>query len=395
MSSQESTLEQQVDALARENQAMRAELARYQKRAEIAEKSRKRLMGFGWRVLVPLVDRQKVARSFTKLAGTVSDFAGPPEKWPTREQILLESRTFMTSCVRFVIRRRMFVLLFSLLATTVPAMQMWLVWQQNEIIGRTNNLFETQVNDIIATSLTEGKDPNARRVAGVLLGNLELKLMGDVIHEIFDPLASGMLESRGAGSVWQRLEDAAFRSHLIRAVTRAVGKGGDTDELYEHAQPMIRQILADTRRRLPLVLLMNMPADGDRALAAKIAEARYYVYQVGRLLIEYERLARAADESKRYYRDIKPLMQELARRGDIARGEFALVYYTAMEELLINLELRLSLGTSAEQEEAAREQSGKAPEELVRAGLGRLRASLGEDALDWDGFAKQLQEAQR
>lgn len=392
MQSQGPTLEQQLEMLARENEAMRTELQRYQKRAEIAEKSRKRLIGFGWRVLVPLVDRQKVARSFAKLAGTVSDFAGPPEKWPTREQILLESRTFLTSCVRFVIRRRLFVLLFSLLATTVPLLQIWLVVQQNDIISRTNKLFEMQVNDIIATSLTEGKDPNARRVAGVLLGNSELRLMGDVIEEIFDPLASAALESQGAASVPQRLEDAAFRSHLIRAVTRAISKGGDTDELYGQAQPMFHKILADTRERLPLVLRMNIAADRDRALEAKVAEARYYVYQIGRLLIEYERLARAAGESKQYYRDLGPLLEELSRRGDIARGEFAQVYYTAMEELLMNLELRLPLGTSVEEEEAARKQSGQTPEELVRAGLGRLRSSLGEDALDWNAFARQLQE---
>ena len=187
--SQQYSPEQQVQILLEENRALRDELARIEERAEAAKQAKARLMRGGLRVLLPLLDRQKVARNFAKLTGTVSDFAGPRSRWPSREQVLADAREFMTSCVRFVIRRRLFLLVFTLIAAAVPAFQLWLVVQQNDIIENQNKFFEIQVYDIVSRSMTEG-DRNARQMTSALLANAELEFLQGVVEEAFDVGAS-------------------------------------------------------------------------------------------------------------------------------------------------------------------------------------------------------------
>ena len=114
------SLEQQVHALQEENRSLRAELERIEQRAAAAQEARVRLIRGTWRIMVPLLDRNRVVRSFSRLAQTTSDFANPMSQWPPKEQVLADARDFMESCVRFMIRRRTLILLFSLLATAVP-----------------------------------------------------------------------------------------------------------------------------------------------------------------------------------------------------------------------------------------------------------------------------------
>jgi hypothetical protein len=160
--------QQQLQALYADNEALRAELQRIREREQATAELRANLLRGGGRLLVPLLDRAQVVRSFARLAETTSEFAGPIDRWPARERVLSDARTFMESCVRFAVRRRLFLLIFSLLASAIPIVQVWLVVQQNRIIGNQTEMFEVQVYDLVARSMTEG-DRNARLMTGALL----------------------------------------------------------------------------------------------------------------------------------------------------------------------------------------------------------------------------------
>src|SRR5687767_3948782 len=146
-------LEQHIHALQAENQALREQIARMEHEREALGQARTRLIRGGSRLLVPLLDRQRVVRSFAKLTQTASNFAGPPAAWPTKDQVLGDAREFLESCMRFVIRRRMLILVFSLIATAVPAFQLWLVVRQNQIIENQTALSEIQVYDVVSRSM--------------------------------------------------------------------------------------------------------------------------------------------------------------------------------------------------------------------------------------------------
>ncbi|ACY12648.1 hypothetical protein [Haliangium ochraceum] len=394
MSAQYQDLEQQNHELREENQALRAELERIEARAAKAAEARTRLMRGSWRILVPLIDRQRVARSFGKLAQTASEFANPPAHWPTKEQILAEARDFMESCVRFTIRRRTLLLVFSLLAAAIPAFQMYLVVQQNEMIENQNEFFGIQVYDIVSRTMTEG-DRNARQMTGALLANAKVEFLSGVVEEAFG--AGGLGFQWGAyrrddiDAQQRRLEDAAFRGHLIRSVVRAVqhrGDGGkhemDADELHAAIVPSIRQILRDTADRMPQVLrLGRQDGDIDPAL---LEQVDYYLIQVGELLRVYGRIARSADEEAAFFDDIRPLFQRIGGRRDLEESRFAEVYRPVLQDFLFELALQPKLDSPPVNLETA----GTSPDEALNTGIERLRKGLGEQALNWNLFKRQV-----
>lgn len=385
---QQYVLEQQVQMLQEENRELRTRLTQIEERAAVAQDARARLMRGGWRLLIPLLDRQRVVRSFGKLATTASEFAGPPGQWPVKEKVLADTRDFLESCVRFAIRRRTLLLLFSLLAATVPAIQIWLVVQQNEIIQNQSAFFEIQVYDIVARSMTEG-DRNARQMTGALLANAKLEFLEGVVEEAFDPGLLGVYNAEGVNAARRRLEDAAFRGHLVRAVVRGVEHRGDdgdvdADELYAQARPMFRQILRDTADRLPQVLrLGRQTGEIDDALAEQVDN---YLAQVGGLLRIYSRLARAADANKQFFADIRPLLQRMGGRRDIDQNRFGNAYRTIMQDFLFDLALAPGFGAGPVDLAASK----TTPEQALRQGLDRLRQGLGKDALDWALFEQQV-----
>lgn len=380
-------LADRVRELAEENAELRKKLGKLEERGKAAKAAKATLSRGGFRLLIPLFDRQKVARSFAKLAETLSDFAGPREEWPDRDAVLADARLFMESCVRFSIRRRTLWLVFTLLATTIPAVQIWLVVQQNEIIENQNEFFEIQVYDIVARSMTEG-DRNARLMTGALLANADLQFLNGVVDETFDPGIMGVLSSSGVQARGRRLEDAAFRGYLVRAVSRGVevhGRRGDVDDLFGATRPMFRRILRDdARNRVPEVLRLGRQAEGiDDELAEQVDN---YLGQVGGALRVYARLARTEGELDVFYEDIGPLLRRLAGRRSIAGNRFGETYRVVMQEFLFEMAVGPELGDPAVSLEAEE----LTPEAAVTQGIAELREGVGEDALDWTVLAAQL-----
>jgi hypothetical protein len=388
MSAQYQSPEHQIRALQEENQALRAELERIERREAAVKEARARLLRGTWRLMIPLLDRQRVVRSFAKLAQTTSDFASPPSQWPVKEQILADARDFLESCVRFVIRRRMFFLMISLLASAVPALQIWLALQQNQMIKNQNEFFGIQVYDIVSRTMTEG-DRNARQMTGALLANAELEFLEGVVAEAFGSgFQWGAYRREDIDALQRRLEDAAFRGHLIRALVRGIQHKANQDievtELSARVVPMIRQILNDSADRMPQVLrLGRQEGTIDPAL---LEQVDYYLIQIGELLRIYGRLARTVGEEKQFYRDIRPLLQRVAGQRTIEESRFAEVYQPILQDFLFELALQPKLPSPSVNLEA----SGTTPEKALRDGLERLRKGLGEKTLNWSLFESQV-----
>ncbi|MDH5493401.1 MAG: hypothetical protein OEY14_15720, partial [Myxococcales bacterium] len=366
-----------------ENEQLREELDGIERRAIEGKQAKVRLMRGGLRLLIPLLDRQKVARNFGKLVETIGDFSGPRAGWPSREKILADAKEFLESSARFVIRRRLFVLLFTLLASAIPAIQIYLVFQQNEIIENQNDLFEIQVYDVVASSMTEG-DRNARLMTGALLANADLAFLRGVVDEAFDPSLSGVYRAEGVHAARRRLEDAAFRGHLIRAAARGVAgraESVDTDTLFEQARPMFQRIVADAADRLPQVIRLGQTEGIDDGLSEQVD---HYVSQLGAALRVYARLSRSAGQEELFYRDIRLLLVRMAGRRSLGEGRFVEVYRAVMQDFLFEVAEGSELGAPPPDLE------GVEPSEALRRGLATLREGVGEDALDWARFALQV-----
>lgn len=381
-------LEEQVRQLQVENQELREHLARIEKRAAQGKEARARLLRGGFRILVPLLDRQRVARSFAKLAQTTAGLTGPRMDWPTRDEILADAREFLESCVRFVIRRRLFMLFISLLAAAIPAIQIYLVFQQNEIIENQNKFFEIQVYDVVSRSMTEG-DRNARLMTGALLANADLDFLRGVVEEAFDPALASVYRAEGVNATERRFEDSAFRGHLLRAVSRSVEvraaePGAETDELFAQARPMLRRAVRDAAERIPQLLRLSR---GDVAVDGALAEqVDNYFSQVGGVLRVYGRLARSAEEQTAFYDDIRPLFQRLTTRRDAMESRFAHVYQAVLQDFLFEMATEPKLGDPP----VNLEQAGLTPEQALTRGLGNLRRTLGDERMQWDLFEQQM-----
>ncbi|MBC7173921.1 MAG: hypothetical protein H5U40_15880, partial [Polyangiaceae bacterium] len=377
----------ELDTLRIENAELRARLDELERRAGQMRAARFRVLREGWGFLVPLLDRQKVVRSFGELTEKAARFAGPRSDWPAQEELITAADVFLKSCVRFMIRRRTIVLLFSLLATLIPAIQIWLVVQQNRIIDNQNEFFEIQVYDVVSRSMTEG-DRNARQMTGALLANAKLDFLSDVVTEAFEPSLSGVYRSEGVHAAKRRLEDAAFRGHLVRAVARGMENRGalgeqSPKELYAQAQPMFRQVTADSVDRLPEVLRVGREAPAvDEDLAEQVD---HYVAQIGHFLRVYHRLAKAAGKEQDFFEAMTPLLRRLGASRAATEGRFSPVYRATLEELLIELAIDPDFGARAPR----LSDRGLSPEVALRNGLARLRQGVANEDLPWDALAAQ------
>ena len=336
----------------------------------------------GGRWLLPLLDRSKVVRSFGELAETVGRMTGPREHWPSRDDILDRARLFMEACVRFTVRRRTTFWLFSVVAASIPFLQLWLVVQQNEIISNQNEFFEIQVHDVVSRSMTEG-DRNARLMTGALLSRANLTFLSDVIDEAFDPELAGVYSANGTKAAKRRLEDAAFRGFLIRAVSRGVllRADEDVDELAEVSQPMMHRIMVDAADRVPMLLRFG---EGSTELDPELAEqAANYLYQLGAMIRTYGRLARSADLEGAFADDLRPLLRRTSSL-QLEGNQFANAYGFSMDAVVLDASADLALGDAeidwAERDvDAARKQ-----------GIETLKGTLGSEGVDWDAFERQL-----
>ncbi len=393
MSSPSQIIEQQsqrIEKLEEEIRTLRDQLDRIEQNRAAVDEARVRLMSGGMRLLLPLFDRQRVVRSFAKLAETSSEFANPTHRWPAKEQVLVDARDFLESCVRFVIRRRTLLLVFSLTAALIPALQIWLVVKQNQIIENQNEFITLQVYDSVSRALAE-EDRNVAQATGALMARANPDFLSGVIEEVFDPVAfAASFSEDDANAATRRFEDAAFRGPLIRAVSRNIKHRAqqpdvDTEILYQQTRRMAQQILRDSEDRMIQVLRLGRAKGNiDGELVEKVNQ--YFVY-VGDLLRIYGRLARTMEQEEAFFADIKPLFARLAGRRDIAQSRFAGVYRIAIEEFLFDLAMAPALGAPRADLEAG----GKSPDEALRLGIDRLRQGLGDKAVNWTIFEEQME----
>jgi hypothetical protein len=376
----------QIRALQEENRRLRDRLARIEEAAARSAQARAQLMRGGFRLLMPILDRHRVVRSFGKLAETTGDLTGPRDQWPSREQLLADARLFMESVVRFMVRRRIVLWFFSILAAVIPIMQIYLFIQQNRIIENQNEFFQIQVYDVVARSMTEG-DRNARLMTGALLARAELGFLEGVIEEAFDPTLAGIYRTEGVHAAERRLEDAAFRGHLARAVGRAVehrASDMDAQALLLRARPMVQRVLGDAADRLPEVLrLGRQDVETPGALAEQVDN---YIAQVGTLMQVHGRLARSAGQRNAFFDDVRPLMARLSGRRDVQASRFASTYRAVMQDFLFEMAVEPGLGDPP----ADLGRAGLTPDKALAQGIATLRRGVGENAAQWHLLAQQV-----
>ncbi len=377
-------LEHQLAGLAAENQQLRGQLEQIQRqRAAVSQATAKVARG-GARFLVPLFDRNKVVRSFGKLAETIGNFTGPREGWPSREDVLGDAHTFMESCVRFTVRRRTLFWVFSLLAASIPVLQLWVVIQQNAIISNQNEFFEIQVHDVVSRSMTEG-DRNARLMTGALLSRANLAFLSDVVDEAFDPELAGISSTQGVDASQRRLEDAAFRGFLMRAVARGVElrADDDADELASIAQPMLRKIVLDAADRVPQLLRFG---EGTGPLDGELREqASNFLHQLGAVIRVYGRLARSTGATQSFGDDLRPLLVRVSKMK-LAGNRFAQAYGFALEQVAFEAAVERELDDGPVDWDSAE----RDPDATRTLGVEKLREMLGGEEIAWDAFERQL-----
>lgn len=388
-------LHQQLYALQAENHALRQELQRMAQAQQAAADRRAQVLRGGARLLIPLLDRQKVVRSFGQLVETTGHFTGPREQWPTREQVLADARTFLESCVRFAVRRRTLLLVLALLGAVIPAIQIWLVVQQNEIIGQQTRIIEEQrkhseiqVFDVVSRSMTEG-DRNAKLMTGALLSRSDPAFLAGVIDEAFDPELAGTYRTEAVNASARRLEDAAFRGHLIRAAVRGIHRrvvAAPEEELAtvaEQALPTLHRIMQDAVLRVPEVLRLG--SEGGTADGALDEQVDGYLAQVGWAMRLYARLARAQGQTGPMHEDLRQLVRRV-KWSRLGESRFASAQASALRELLVELALEPAPRDALATDWAA---AATTPEQAYAQGLAALRQALGEEGIEWEAMTQQ------
>lgn len=379
-------LQQQLHALAAENQQLRAQLEQLASQQQGKAQRRTKVVRSGGRLLIPLLDRHKVVRSFGTMAETASRFSGPRDDWPDRDTVLKDARGFLEALMRFAVRRRTLMLVLSLVAAVIPAIQIWLVVQQNRIIENQNEFFQIQVYDIVARSMTEG-DRNARLMTGALLSRADPKFLVGVVEEAFDPNVAGLFRREAVEARTRRLQDAAFRGYLVQAVVRSVQKQVDREEpSTETSLAMLRPIVADAGNRVVQVLRHG---EGEGKISDELAEqVDGYLFKVGEAIRVYGRLAREHDEHlDQYFADIEPYLRRVSQ-AKLRGNHFAKAQRTALETLLFELAAEPKPGDPPDVD---LEEAGLLPEEARAKGLEVLRERIGGDAVDWDALASHVE----
>lgn len=392
-------LQQQLYALQAENEQLRQQVAHLTQQQQVWSKRRGQVVRGGGRLLLPLLDRSKVVRSFGKLAETAGGFTGPREQWPTRDALQGDAQLFLESLVRFAVRRRTLLMLLALLGAVIPGIQIWLVVQQNEIIQNQNeivreqkDLSEVQVYDIVSRSMTEG-DRNAKLMTGALLSRVEPEFLASVVEEAFDPDLAGRYRSSSVNAARSRLEDAAFRGHLARAAVRSIHRRAATERLgalAEQALPHLHLVLLDAQGRVPEVLRLGKEqraGERSRADEALDEEVEGYLVRVGEATRMYARLARASGRQGELADDLRPLLRRIDW-GGLADNRFGRAHALTLELLLIDLAVEPPPASPLDADPG---QADLSREDARSKGVAALREAIGDEGMDWAALAREAE----
>jgi hypothetical protein len=379
-----------LEGLKRENAKLREELTRIKDAEARSSARRQKALKTAGSFLLPMFDRQRVVRSFMELVETTADFTGPREKWPTREDVVEKSKLFALAFMRFVVRRRMLMFMFSLLAFTVPGLQLYVAIKQNEIIENQNKYFNIQVYDIVARSITSG-DMTGKQITTALLAREDFQLLNGIIYQVFSTEAAGAFTAAEATQVQPLLlREAAARGHLIAALVQAIdtqARKTDVDELWRAVDPTMAFVLQDASFRVPQ--LLRIGDEGASADPGITQETHRYLFNVGSLLRKAWSLSVSAGEEEAFFARLSPFVLAVsqARTRPLGGTPFATVFSSAIQELIVDLALAPKLGQATETTS-----DPQRIQQLLQEGLKRLRGALqGNTQINWDNFRRVIE----
>ncbi len=362
----ERTPEAEIERLRADNTALRNELAAAEQHKQNVRQAQAEVLKTGGSLLLPLFDRQKVVKNGLGLFDVASGFVKGREQWPNQEQLLVQGREFVLSLLQFSIRRRLFMLMISLLAFLVPLVQVWLVFQQNAIIENQDKYFNIQVYDIVARSLT-GDNSTAKQISAALLAREDFELVNGIISAVFESETGGAFtEEDVARGRTVFLEETAARGHLISALVLGLDRHAKTmssDDLWTQARPTFDLVAKDAATRLPQLLRMSRKSASDNPAVEQ--ECFRYLFALSTLMRRADSLARAEDDSEAFFKSVAPAVSRLSRSPSTG-GAFDTVFEAAMQEWLLDLGLQPEFGEEAD--DVAGQQMGP----LLKQGLQRL-----------------------
>ena len=355
----------EITRLREENEVLRAEL---QRRKALPRTRSVDALKFGGSFLIPMIDRQRVFRTFVAFFDEASFYTLPKENWPERERVLERARDFGLAVLRFFVKRRLAILLFSLLAFLVPLVQVWLVFQQNAIIENQNKYFNIQVYDIVAQSLTGG-DTTAKQITTALLAREDFGLINGIIRSVFESDTGGAFtEEDAAGGRPLFLEETAARGHLVSAMEQAVenqATSGKYQKIWDRTQETFGLVANDAADRVPQLLRIGKQAVVRDPTVGQ--ECFRYLFSLSAFLRRTHSLSVTLGTEDAFYKGIAPMIDRLSRMrtGGDARP-FVPVFVSAFHELLVDLAQKPKLGQPLPNVD------GQAVERLIQQGFRSL-----------------------
>lgn len=326
----------EIRKLREENRELRAALEKRSVFSGLKSRAWRLLL----RMLVPLVDRYSVIRSLESLLQHLSHYSLPRESWPSRESTIAQFEDFLVQTARFFLRRRLLFLMISLGALSFPLLQVWLTFQQNQIIQNQDKYFNVQVYDIVARSLT-GDDATAKQISTSLLAREDFNMVNGIIASVFASSSGGVyLAEDAAGRRPLFMEDTAARSYLLSALALGIQHHRpkrDAQDLWEAVKPSLALVLRDAASRLPELLRLDADALARQPRSGR--ECFSYLFGLSSLLSESFRLAHANQDEAAVFSELGPLIQRISGLRDIQDRShpYTAVFTAAFQEFLLDL----------------------------------------------------------
>lgn len=389
--------ERELAALRAENERLREELAAVAA-AEARDRAyRKKVTGFGGRLLLPLLDRTHVVRSFVHLFRVATAYAGPRDTWPARQELVDAAEAFGVAAVRFAIRRRAFLLAFSILALVAPGVQIWLVWKQNELINTQNEFIKIQADDIVARGVTS-EAMLTNELNGALLSGREVQALNRTLRRIFTSDLGQMTGGDTAEGKRLFLDGTAGRAHLLLALGKAL-KAPVTADGRPLSAAVLWDLVADSNEGAftnvaresadRLFVTLSSPRSAFAGSARLEIECQRYVFGLSTVLRSAWAVAVSADERETYFRRVRSVFERASAVPLEAGSPLLSTFRVSFQELLLDLALEPRFG---EPEPGV---PGKEADALVRKGFEALRRGLQASGkgpeIRWDHLRKLLE----
>ena len=340
-----SAVQAELERLRAENERLRAKLAKQGQGTQPVE-----ALKFGGSFLIPMFDRQRVFRTFVAFFDEASFYTLSQEHWPPRERVIERARDFGLAILRFFVKRRLVILLFSLLAFMVPLVQVWLVFQQNAIIENQNKYFNIQVYDIVARSLT-GSDTTAKQITSSLLAREDFGLVNGIIRSVFESQSGGSFtEADVTGDRTLFLEETGARGHLVSALSQALEQQRDQTRystIWSNVEETFGLVTNDAQSRVPQLLRVGGTA------ASKDVRVRQdcfrYLFSLTTLMQRGFALSHTVNKEDEYWKSVAPVVGRLSslRFDNSDTLPFKPVFVALFSELLYDLANKPKFGESA------------------------------------------------